>query len=373
MVGKSVAASKKASRTKRRTMPREPQAVIIDQAPATKNSDASRKAALPSAAKARIQPRTGAPDMQKIHDIVSKARAGLRNEMHGQDQAITLLLVSLAAGGHALIEGVPGVGKTTLAKAFARVTGLSFGRIQLTPDMQPADITGHSYYDQKTQTFAVRRGPIFTNVLLADELNRTPPRTQSALLEVMQEGQVTIDGTSEKMPSPFIVIATKNPIETEGVYPLPEAERDRFMVHTIVGYPERNVEDEFLAGRLDAKKTPVPALKQLPKLLRSAFEHVEMHPDVRGYLLDIVRATRDHPSLDYGSSPRGAEHLLQAARAHALLEGRLFVVPDDVRDLAVPVLRHRMMLTADAEVQDIAIEQIIEEIIDSVPAPLAPK
>lgn len=312
------------------------------------------------------------PSLQVLHKAVAEARRRLSAHIHGQEESITLLFVALAAGGHALIEGVPGVGKTTLAKAFAEVTGLQFRRIQLTPDLMPADITGYSYYDQKTQSFSTRRGPVFTNVLLADEMNRTPPRTQSALLEVMQENQVTIEGVTERVPEPFFVIATKNPIETEGVYPLPEAERDRFMVHMVVRYPDRATEEGFLAGRLKGRGAAMQAMPELPAMLREAVQHVWVAPEVRGYLLDIVRATRDHPSLEYGASPRGSEHLLAASRAHAVLEGRFFVVPDDVRDLAIPVLRHRIMLTADAEVQEVPIESVLEEILDSVPPPIAP-
>ncbi len=311
------------------------------------------------------------PNLQRLDAGVKEARKRLGQVVHGQDQAITLLFVALAAGGHILIEGAPGLGKTTLAKAFAQVTGLGFRRIQLTPDLMPADITGHSYYDQKAQAFAIRVGPVFTNVLLADELNRTPPRTQSALLEVMQEAQVTIDGVTKPVPKPFFVIATKNPIETEGVFPLPEAERDRFMVHSIITYPDRAVEAAFLAGRVHPNKDPIKPLKGLPQMLQGAVALVDVHPDVQEYLLDIVRATREHPSLEYGASPRGGEHLLAAARAHAVLEGRKYVVPDDVRDLVHPVLRHRIMRTADAEVQGLPIEDILDEILDQIPAPIA--
>lgn len=310
-------------------------------------------------------------DLQKLDAGIKEARKRLALVVHGQDQAITLLFVALAAGGHALIEGAPGLGKTTLAKAFAQVTGLQFRRIQLTPDLMPSDITGHSYYDQKTQEFSIRDGPVFTNVLLADELNRTPPRTQSALLEVMQESHVTIDGVTRQVPQPFFVVATKNPIETEGVFPLPEAERDRFMVHALISYPDFATEAGFLAGRVKRGDAVIKPMPGLAKMLRAATKEVDVHPDVQHYLLSIVRATREHPSLEYGASPRGGEHLLAAARAHAVLEGRSFVVPDDVRDLAHPVLRHRIMRTADAEVQDVPVDDIIDEILDNTPAPIS--
>ncbi len=313
----------------------------------------------------------GQLNLEKLDAGIKEARRRLAQVVHGQDEAITLLFVALGARGHILIEGAPGLGKTTLAKAFAQVTGLSFRRIQLTPDLMPADITGHSYYDQKQQAFSIRVGPVFTNVLLADELNRTPPRTQSALLEVMQEAQVTIDGVTRPVPQPFFVVATKNPIETEGVFPLPEAERDRFMVHALIKYPERAVESAFLKGRITKQTTPVPAMKGLVDMLQKAADQVEAQDDILDYLLDIVRATREHPSLDYGASPRGAEHLLAAARSHAAIEGRRYLVPDDVRDLATPVLRHRIMRTADAEVQGIPIEDILDEILSQIPAPIA--
>ncbi|MBW3583346.1 MAG: MoxR family ATPase [Euryarchaeota archaeon] len=307
--------------------------------------------------------------MDALRRLLDEARARVHEVLLGHDESITLLLVALAAKGHVLMEGLPGVGKTTLAKTFAAITGLGFRRIQLTPDLMPADITGHSYYDQKEQRFRIRRGPVFTNLLLADELNRTPPRTQAALLEVMQERQVTIEGTTIEAPDPFMVVATKNPIEVEGVYQLPEAELDRFMVFIQMRYPTREVETAFLTA---SKNGPPGALELLPRTLQAVQRHIRVHPDVRDYLVDIVRATREHPMIEYGASPRASEHLYHAAKAHAAIHGRPYAVPDDVQDLAHPVLAHRLILNADAEVQGVTAAEVLDGIIKRIPVPVAP-
>lgn len=308
-----------------------------------------------------------------IRDLLNDARSRLRPHVQGLDDTITLLFVALASRGHLLLEGLPGVGKTTLAKTFAQITGLQFGRVQLTPDLMPTDITGHSFFDQTLGEFKIRKGPVFTNILLADELNRTPPRTQAALLEVMQEQQVTIEGQTLPVPTPFLVIATKNPIEVEGVYPLPEAELDRFMVHARVQYPSRAVEAAMVEAKLRANGTQPQPVPGLVEALQRATAQTKVHPDLQGYIIDVVRATRDHEAVEHGGSPRAIEHLLAASRAHAVLEGRTYVVPDDVKALAVPVLRHRIILNADAELQEIDPDEVLREVLDRVRVPVAPK
>ncbi len=310
-------------------------------------------------------------DAAEVRGLIEEARARIGQVVSGQQEAITLLLIALGARGHILLEGIPGLGKTTLANTFADVTGLSFSRVQLTPDLMPTDLTGHTFFDQQDQSFKLRQGPVFTNVLLADEINRTPPRTQAALLEVMQEGQVTIEDETHKVPDPFLVVATKNPIEVEGVYPLPEAELDRFMLHTRLGYPDRDTEAHMLDGKLGTVQPPDP-LPDLARTLQRATKSVRVHPDVRDYLLDIVEATREHELIELGASPRASEHLLQASRAYAALQARAFALPDDVQAMARPVIRHRILLTADAEVQDVDPDDVLSEVLDRIEVPVEP-
>ncbi len=308
-------------------------------------------------------------DIKETAAMAQEARKRIGKIVYGQEDAVKLMLVALAGDGHVLLEGIPGVGKTTLAKTFSHITGLQFSRVQLTPDLMPTDITGHMFFDQQKNQFELRKGPVFTNILLADELNRTPPRTQAALLEVMQEQQATIEGRTYKLPDPFMVVATKNPIEVEGVYQLPEAELDRFMVHTKMHYPERDIEQALIDGKLGKEELP-PPLPKLAANLREATKRVFIHEDLRGYLLDVVRATRGHEYLELGASPRATGQLVAASRANAVLAGRHYVIPDDVKAMAVPVLGHRVLRTAEAEVQDVSSSQIIDDLLEQVPVPI---
>jgi MoxR-like ATPase len=309
---------------------------------------------------------------------VRRVREALSRVIVGQNQAIDLALVTLLAGGHALIEGVPGVGKTLLVKALARVVAGEFQRIQFTPDLMPADITGTSIFDLKTQEFRLVRGPIFANFLLADEINRAPARTQSALLEAMQERQVTIDRATCVLPPVFVVFATQNPIEHQGTYPLPEAQKDRFLVKIRMGYPEAEEENEL--ARLVAEgeaperrlaeelRTPVLQPDELEQL-RAATARVRVSEAVSGYIVNLVRQTRQHPAVWVGAGPRATLALLSASRALAALEERDFVLPEDVKALAAPVLEHRILLRPDFEMEGVEIREVINAVLETVEVP----
>lgn len=297
------------------------------------------------------------------------ARERIAQVVYGNQDGIEALLIALAAGGHVLLDGIPGVGKTTLARTFAHVTGLDFQRIQLTPDLLPADITGHNYYDQAKKRFEMRQGPIMAQVVLADELNRTPPRTQAALLEAMQEGQVTIEGTTIPLPKPFVLVATKNPVDLEGVYPLPGAELDRFMLSVKLHYPERKVEAEMLRGTRGPAPTPEP-VPGLAQHLRQAFAATKFSPDLVDYILDIATATRSHEDILLGASPRGARQLLEAARGRAAVRNRNYVTPDDIKGVAPYVLRHRVFLRPEAELAGRHAEDVVHDLLEQVPVPI---
>lgn len=296
----------------------------------------------------------------------------------GQNEAIDLALVTLLAGGHALIEGVPGVGKTLLVKALARAVSGDFQRIQFTPDLMPADITGTSVFDLKTQDFRLVRGPIFTNFLLADEINRAPAKTQSALLEAMQERQVTIDRTSCALPAVFVVFATQNPIEHQGTYPLPEAQKDRFLVKIRMGYP--SVEEENELARLVAEdaaperrladdlRSPVLQPGELEQL-RAATAQVRVSEAVSGYVVNLVRQTREHPAVWVGAGPRATLALLTASRALAVLEERDFVLPEDIKTLAASTLEHRMLLRPEFEMEGVELREVIHAVLEAVEVP----
>jgi len=298
----------------------------------------------------------------------------IRKIVVGKDRELKMVLSSILAGGHILLEGPPGVAKTTIAKAIASAFKLSFSRIQFTPDLLPGDVLGGFVYDGNSFTF--RRGPIFANIVLADEINRASPRTQSAFLEAMQEGQVTVWGETFPLPRPFIVIATMNPYESEGVYPLPEAQLDRFMARIILDYPTRK-EELDLVERLDSIESwslrPVasaPDLEWLVDLTR----RVRVHESIKRYVVDIVRATRRHPRVTLGASPRAGIHLLKMARAYALINGRRYVVPDDVKEAALHVIPHRLVLKrpASPEISRSQIE-VVMEVLDSIPTPSPPQ
>jgi MoxR-like ATPase len=306
---------------------------------------------------------------------------GLREQIHrvvvGQDDAIDLILVGLLCEGHILLEGVPGTAKTLLARTFAAGLSLKFGRIQFTPDLMPGDVLGTNLFNFQTNQFVLTKGPIFTELLLADEINRTPPKTQAALLQAMQERNVTIDGDTHDLGAGFMVVATQNPLEQEGTYPLPEAQLDRFLFKVVIDYPSRDQEREIVARhgqgtampRLeDFDLRPVADLGQLVAI-RGVVRSVVLSPEIVDYIVDIVRATREQPALMYGASPRSANMLATAARAYAVIRGREFVLPDDVKALAVPALRHRILLAPGAEIEGLTADTVIRQILEQVPAP----
>ncbi|MGE3835628.1 MAG: AAA family ATPase, partial [Acidimicrobiia bacterium] len=277
--------------------------------------------------------------------------------------------------GHVLLEDMPGLAKTLIARSFATVTGLDFGRVQFTPDLMPADITGSAIYDQRSGSFTFQPGPVFTNLLVADEINRTPPKTQAALLEAMQERQITVDGATRPLELPFLVVATQNPIEYEGTYPLPEAQLDRFLVRVSVGYPTQDDEWAVLAGRID-RRAPEVELRSIvdrAELLdmQHSLEDVHVDESIGRYVVAVVDATRSRPTLELGASPRGSLALLLLSRAKAVLSGRDYVVPEDVKSVAVPALAHRLRLRPDLWVRGVRAEDVVRDCLAEVPAPPA--
>jgi MoxR-like ATPase len=308
----------------------------------------------------------GQQSTERLLDEVERAVVGKRTE-------IRLILAGLLAGGHVLLDDVPGVAKTLTAHSLATAAGLDFARIQFTPDVMPSDITGYTALDPVRNTEIFRPGPIFAQLVLADEINRSPAKTQAALLEAMSEQRVTLDGTTHDLPDPFLVIATQNPVESEGTYPLPEAQLDRFILQTSIGYPTAEAEHELLRRRL-GRTTEQPPLDQVlgPGTfleLRQLVERVEVHPSLISYIVAIIHATRTHHDLALGSSPRGGLAVMKVSRSHALLHGRDYVTPDDVRAVALPCLAHRAVLTDEAWARGTAAAAVVQSVIDSVPTP----
>lgn len=308
----------------------------------------------------------------QVKDLSDKILAEVSKVIIGKTQEIKLIEACLFAGGHVLLEGVPGVAKTSMAKALANSLGLKFDRIQFTPDLLPSDIVGTNIFDQKASDFKIRKGPIFGNIILADEINRASPKTQSALLEAMQERQVTIEGTTLPLPSPFIVLATQNPIEFEGTYPLPEAQIDRFLMRVEIGYPTREetlLILKNLRGVMETKVRPVADEKSLQGLIPSAIWAVNVDDSIRGYIADIVEASRSHPAVRLGGSPRAATSLQVGSAAFASIEGRSYVVPDDVKRVAPYVLAHRLVLRQEAILDGVTQSTIVNQVIQSTKVP----
>jgi MoxR-like ATPase len=295
----------------------------------------------------------------------------------GQAEVFDQVLLALLAAGHVLIEGVPGLGKTLLVRALAASVGCTFGRVQFTPDLMPADVTGHAIYDPKTERFQIRRGPVFANLLLADEINRAPAKTQAALLESMQEGQVTIEGRRFALPAPFMVVATQNPIEQEGTYPLPEAQLDRFLIKVVIGYPSAEDESRMVASVVSGKVAAdldvsrvQPVISQAELMaLQQGVAAIRMDATVTDYAVRIVRTTREWPGVIGGAGPRGGLALARLARAQAVLDGRDFVTPDDVRAVALPALRHRLVLAPEALIERQRPDDLLRALLHKVPAP----
>ena len=310
--------------------------------------------------------------MEDVQSFAEKVSHNVEKVIIGKYEEIKLTLVSLLCRGHLLIEDVPGVGKTMLARSIAKSIGCTFRRIQFTPDMLPSDVTGVSVFNQKTHEFEFRPGPVMAQIVLTDEINRATPKTQSALLEAMQEQQVTVDGVTYPIPEPFLVLATQNPIEYEGTFPLPEAQLDRFMMRISLGYPSS--EDEIAILDSQQYAHPVETLGQVidaQELLdaQSKVREIYMDPLVKEYIVALVRATRDHPDIYLGASPRGSLALYKTSRARAAILGRDYVIPDDVKALAIPTLAHRLIVSPSARIKEVDSRSVIEETLESVPVP----
>jgi len=310
-------------------------------------------------------------------ETVKTIRAEIAKAVVGQDRVVDQVLIALLAAGHVLIEGVPGLGKTLLVRAMAKTFNGSFARIQFTPDLMPSDVTGHAMYDMKTEAFKIRRGPVFTNLLLADEINRAPAKTQAALLEVMQERQVSIEGKPIALEPPFMTLATQNPIEQEGTYPLPEAQLDRFLLKVLIDYPEQEEENRLVhsvTSNLIGDSINVDAIRPIVNAehivnLQKVTAHLTVDSRVSEYAVSIVRQTRDWPGISIGAGPRGGIALIRAGRAAAIMNGHDFVTPDDIKDIAIAGLRHRIVLSPEMEIEGQTPDTILKNLLESVPAP----
>lgn len=311
-------------------------------------------------------PADAAATCQRILDAIDTVVVGKRDQ-------VQLVLSGLLAGGHVLLEDLPGLGKTLIARSLAQVTGLTVGRVQFTPDLMPADVTGSLLYNQRRHEFSFRQGPIFHNVIIADEINRAPPKTQASLLEAMQERQVTVDGVSHQLPRPFMVLATQNPIEFEGTYPLPEAQIDRFLLRTSIGYPSPEDDAEIIRRRLSRKSDSMEldaVVNEADVLgLQASMEDVVVSDAVIDYCVALVHATRNGGQVQAGSSPRGVEALVKLARATAVFDGRDYVTPDDVKSIAIPALAHRIVLRPELWVRGVEADSVVAEILATVPTP----
>ena len=320
-------------------------------------------------------PAPESPPANELAQLIQRMREEIRGVILGQDVVIDQVLAALLAGGHILLEGKPGLGKTHLVNTLAKTFGGASGRIQFTPDLMPSDVTGFRLFDMKSQTFQLRQGPVFTNLLLADEINRAPAKTQAALLEVMQEHQVTIDGETLKLSPPFMTLATQNPVEHEGTYPLPEAQLDRFIMKVLIGYPERAAECEIVTRA--SSESPGDsgggvALVCGPQEIvaaQQATAAVQVVPEVVAYAVALAKATRESRAISLGAGTRGAISLVRTGKAFAVLDGRDYVTPDDIKNAALPVLRHRVQLTPEVAISGQEVDEVLRAIVASVPAP----
>jgi MoxR-like ATPase len=316
-------------------------------------------------------------DVSAIREVTERVRGEISKALVGQDAVVDLLLTSLLVGGHVLLEGVPGTAKTLMTRAFAAGLSLQFGRIQFTPDLMPGDVLGTNLFNFQTNSFVLTKGPIFAQLLLADEINRTPPKTQAALLQAMNERIVTIDGKDYALGDDFMVVATQNPIEQQGTYPLPEAQLDRFLFKVLIDHPSRDEEREIVRRhghrsampRLDDFGLEPVADQAMLKLIRDMVTYIRLSDPLVDYIVDVIRATREHSSLEVGASTRAANMLAAAVRAFAVLQGRDFVIPDDVKFLALPVLRHRLVMSPSAEIEGLSPDRVLREVLDRTPAP----